>query len=155
MGLLDLFRKKAQPLQTPKVDLYSDLTMGQKYSIMQLYSLFNEFSFGNFQNSQKSHSILMAASNVLGVTIQQANNYFETHGEFENLMKQMSSISNKSILDFLLLDYLQMVMLTNDEEKRIQRCGLITQIYEELGYTEEDIIKSINKVSTIMNKFNQ
>lgn len=118
MGLLDLFRKKTS--DNPVVDLYSDLTREQRYSIMQLYSLFNVTCFENLENSKISYGILMTASNDLGVTIQQANKYFETHGQFVNLMVQMRSINDKSILDILLLDYMKMIALSN-EEKRVQR----------------------------------
>ncbi|GGJ83309.1 hypothetical protein [Parabacteroides faecis] len=151
MGLLDLFRKKTS--DNPVVDLYSDLTREQRYSIMQLYSLFNVTCFENLENSKISYGILMTASNDLGVTIQQANKYFETHGQFVNLMVQMRSINDKSILDILLLDYMKMIALSN-EEKRVQRCELITNIYEELGYTEDDIIERIEKAAAMAGMFN-
>ena len=151
MGLLDLFRKKT--IDNPVVDLYSDLTREQRYSIMQLYSLFNVTCFENLENSKISYGILMTASNDLGVTIQQANKYFETHGQFVNLMVQMRSINDKSILDILLLDYMKMIALSN-EEKRVQRCELITNIYEELGYTEDDIIERIEKAAAMAGMFN-
>ena len=156
MGLFDLFRSKANEEKTPQgsmAELYSDLTMGQKYSITQLYSFCNVTCFENFKNSKVSYEILMAASNSLGVTIQQANKYFETHGQFENLMMQMSSIDDKSILDILLLDYMKMIALSN-EEKRAQRCELITNVYEELGYTEDDIIERIEKATAMARMFN-
>lgn len=156
MGLFNLFRSKANEEkipQDPMAELYSDLTMGQKYSIMQLYSLCNVTCFENFKNSKVSYEILMAASNSLGVTIQQANKYFETHGQFENLMMQMSSIDDKSILDILLLDYMAMIALSN-VEKRAQRCELITNVYEELGYTEDDIIERIEKAAAMARMFN-
>lgn len=156
MGLFDLFRSKTNEEKTPQgpmADLYSDLTMGQKYSIMQLYSLCNVTCFENFKNSKISYEILMAASNSLGVTIQQADKYFETHGQFENLMMQMCSIDDKSILDIPLLDYMRMIALSS-EEKRAQRCELITNIYEELGYTEDDIIERIEKAAAMANMFN-
>lgn len=156
MGLFNLFRSKANEEkipQGPMAELYSDLTMGQKYSIMQLYSLCNVTCFENFKNSKVSYEILMAASNSLGVTIQQANKYFETHGQFENLMMQMSSIDDKSILDILLLDYMAMIALSN-VEKRAQRCELITNVYEELGYTEDDIIERIEKAAAMARMFN-
>ena len=151
MGLLDLFRKKTS--DNPVVDLYSDLTREQRYSIMQLYSLFNVTCFENLENSKISYGIQMTASNDLGVTIQQANKYFETHGQFVNLMVQMHSINDKSILDILLLDYMKMIALSN-EEKRVQRCELITNIYEELGYTEDDIIERIEKAAAMAGIFN-
>lgn len=53
MGLFDLFRSKANEEKTPQgsmAELYSDLTMGQKYSIMQLYSFCNVTCFENFKN---------------------------------------------------------------------------------------------------------
>lgn len=156
MGLFNLFRSKANEEkipQGPMAELYSDLTMGQKYSIMQLYSLCNVTCFENFKNSKVSYEILMAASNSLGVTIQQANKYFETHGQFENLMMQMSSIDDKSILDIILLDYMAMIALSN-VEKRAQRCELITNVYEELGYTEDDIIERIEKAAAMARMFN-
>lgn len=152
MGLLDLFRKKTN--DNPIADLYSELTREQRFSIMQLYSLFNVTCFENFKNSKISYEILMAASKDLGVTIQQANKYFETHGQFANLMAQMRSIDDKSILDILLLDYMKMITLSN-EEKKIQRCELITKVYEELGYTEDDIIERIEKAAAMERMFNQ
>lgn len=143
MGLFDLFRKKTS--DNPVADLYNDLTKEQRCSIMQLYSLFNVTCFENLKNSKISYEILMTASNDLGVTIQQADKYFETHGQFANLMEQMRSINDKSILDIILLDYMKMIALSN-EEKKAQRCELITNIYEELGYTEDEIIERIERI---------
>lgn len=151
MGLFDLFRKKTS--DNPVADLYNDLTKEQRCSIMQLYSLFNVTCFENLKNSKISYEILMTASNDLGVTIQQADKYFETHGQFANLMEQMRSINDKSILDIILLDYMKMIALSN-EEKKAQRCELITNIYEELGYTEDEIIERIEKAAAMAGMFN-
>lgn len=120
---------------------------------MQLYSYSNVTCFENVKNGKISYEILMAASKDLGVTIQQADKYFETHGQFANLMVQIRSINDKLILDILLLDYMKMIALSN-EEKRAQRCELITKVYEELGYTEDDIIERIEKSAAMAKMFN-
>ncbi len=139
----------------PIADMYSNLTMGQKYSILQLYSLCNVTCFENFANSKISYGILMAASNSLGITIQQANKYFETHGEFGNLIAQMRSISDKSILNLLLFDYTQMIMLTNDQRKKNQRSDLISSVYAELGYTADEMKKAVEKAAAVAGMFNR
>lgn len=157
MGLFDLFRSKANEEKTPRgpmAELYSGLTMGQKYSIMQLYSLCNVTCFENFKNSKASYEILMAASNSLGVTIQQADKYFGTHGGFDNLIVQMCSISDKSIFDLLLLDYTQMIMLTTDQRKKNQRSELISSVYAELGYTANEMKKAVEKAAAMAGMFN-
>lgn len=151
MGLLDLFRKETS--DDPITDLYSDLTKEQRCSILQLYSLLNVTCFENYKNSKTSYEILITASKNLGVTIQQADKYFETHGQFANLMAQMRSIDDKSILDIILLDYMKMIALS-DEEKKDQRCEFITKVYEELGYTEDDIIERIEKAAAMARMFN-
>ena len=46
-----------------------------------------------------------------------------------------------------------MIALSN-EEKRAQRCELITNVYEELGYTEDDIIERIEKATAMARMFN-
>lgn len=151
MGLLDLFRKSKNEIkssQDPIADLFNDLTIEQRYSIMQLYSFCNVTFFENFQNSKKSYEIITAASNNLGVSIQQADKYFETHGQFTNLITQMCSISDKSILDIILVDYMHMIALS-DGKKRVQRSELISMVYGELGYSEDDIINVMEKFSAI------
>ena len=89
----------------------------------------------------------------MGITIRQANKYFEAHGQFANLIAQLCSIDDKSILNIILVDYMQMIALS-DGEKRAQRCELITKIYEELGYSEDDIVDVIEKSSAMKTMFN-
>ena len=55
--------------QGPMADLFSCLTMEQKFSVMQLYSLCNVTCFENFKKSKISYEILMTASKSLGVSI--------------------------------------------------------------------------------------
>ena len=151
MGLFDLFRKKEMKTpQGPMADLFSSLTMEQKFSVMQLYSLCNVTCFENFKNSKISYEILMAASKSLGVSIQQADRYFEAHGQFENLIFQ---IKDHSILDVILMDLIRMLTLS-DGEKRDQRYDLVSRVYEALGYTQDDIVERIKKAILMADMFN-
>lgn len=154
MGLFDLFRKKEMKTpQGPMADLFSSLTMEQKFSVMQLYSLCNVTCFENFKNSKISYEILMAASKSLGVSIQQADRYFEAHGQFENLIFQIKTIKDHSILDVILMDLIRMLTLS-DGEKRDQRYDLVSRVYEALGYTQDDIVEKIKKAILMADVFN-
>ena len=69
----------------------------------------------------------MAASKSLGVSIQQADRYFEAHGQFENLIFQIKTIKDHSILDVILMDLIRMLTLS-DGEKRDQRYDLVSRV---------------------------
>lgn len=130
-------------------EMYSGLTREQKYSILNLLSSFQELAYGNKENYIEANKIVTLTEASLNVTISQADNYFQTHGQIDELIKQLYSISDTVIMDSLLYQCFGLVMLAKDEEQKYIGGQLLTNIFQKLGYTETDIINTIEKINAL------
>jgi hypothetical protein len=141
-------------MDNPIAEMYSDLTKEQKYSVLNLLCSFEGLSRGNIQNSIEASKVVRFMSASLGVTIAQANNYYQVHGQYDNLMEQLYSIPDTVDLDAILYQCFGLVMLAcNDEQKSIGS-ELLIKTFEELGYTEDDIINTVEKINAMNRMFN-
>jgi hypothetical protein len=66
-------------------------------------------------------------------------------------MEQLYSISDTVIIDSLLYQCFGLVMLARDEKQKYIGGELLTKTFEKLGYTENDIVNTIEKINA-MNK---
>ena len=143
--------KDVNMADNPLAEMYNGLTREQKYSILNLLSSFQELARGNSRNYIEANKIVTLTRNSLSVTSVQADDYFHTHGQADGLMKQLYSISDTVIIDSLLYQCFGLVMLAKDEEQKYIGGELLTKTFEKLGYTEADIVNTIEKINA-MNK---
>ena len=66
-------------------------------------------------------------------------------------MEQLYSISDTVIIDSLLYQCFGLVMLARDEGQKYIGGELLIETFEKLGYTENDIVNTIEKIKA-MNK---
>lgn len=138
----------------PLAEMYSGLTREQKYSILNLLLSFQELACGNRRNYIEANKIVTFTRMSLNVTSVQADDYFQTHGQFDGLMDQLYSISDTVIMDSLLYQCFGLVMLAKDEKQKNIGGELLTKIFEKLGYAETDIINTIEKINAMNKMFN-
>jgi hypothetical protein len=141
-------------MDNPVAEMYSDLTKEQKYSVLNLLYAFEGLSRGNIRNNIEAFKVVKFMSASLGVTIAQADKYYQAHGKHDDLMKQLCSISDTISLDTILYQCFGLVMLAcNDEQKSIGS-ELLIKTFEKLGYTERDITNTIEKINAMNKMFN-
>lgn len=142
--------KKCAPVQK----MFSALTKEQKYSILNLLSLFKEFSNGNHRMNVAIFKIINFMRYSLGVTFSQSDKYFKVFG-MEDLMKQLSTINDNAILDTVLYECYGILMLVPGDREKDLGFELLRRIFDELGYTQDDIINTIEKVNRLSQFFNK
>lgn len=147
--------KSSNMADDPLTEFYNGLTREQKYSILNLLTSFRELARGNSRNYKEANKIVTLTRYSLSVTLIQADIYFHTHGQVDGLMKQLYSISNAVIIDSLLYQCFGLVMLAKDEKHKSIGEELLIKTFEKLGYTEADIVNTIEKRNAINKMFNQ
>lgn len=137
----------------PIEELFEDLTMQQKHAIMVVYALIaGRDSTGNIYDNVEGKKIIGKAENLLDMTIKEAIEYTHTHNPKE-LCSVLSSIQHKALSDFLLVDYFRIIELMKKSEDKEKAYTTMVYLYQHMGYTENDIIEAMKKMSALMNSF--
>ena len=133
--------------------LYEGLTLGQRCAIMFLYTIYAgdpTSESRDFDKAFKAAEILNRASFRLGITPKDALDYFVPL-KGRGLEKEMCSIRNKVLLHLLMVDYLCLIKLNdNDTKEMVEKGDQLDYLCNKLGFTEEEKMNIIDKVEIIM-----
>lgn len=142
------------PVSNPIMNLYSGLTLQQKYAILILYpAVAGPLNHKNIDRSIEVERIIDKATRLLGVNLQQATDYFRIRGMY-NVETIMCTISNKTLLDCLLVEYTYLIELVENKAEKEKSIAILVNVYEKLGYTNDDMFKVLDKAIAMGKLFN-
>ena len=133
----------------PVANTYSDLTLLQRNAIMGLLLYFRKFSMGRPSGSE-ADKILYFKADALNLDIHSAMDYVATYLRTrEQLLNALSSI-DKNLLDVTVYDCFGMCAISNNPEAFNAMEGM----FNDLGYSNEDIVGIIKKAEALGQMFN-
>lgn len=127
-------------------DMYKNLTTEQKLAILGF-----EMAIANFANGtiakQNAYECIELEMNILNISETQFIQYARNGGrrKLEDIVAGLCLIKNQSILDNILYTGYCIANSCKNE----QAFGFIFIIFEQLGYTEDDIKNVIQKVNLL------
>lgn len=136
--------------RNPVSDMYQNLSIQQRCTIMNLLFFFQGFSMGR-SNAEEANKIVFFMADSLAVTILQAMSYAETYNnDADRLICNLKTINDRVVLDSVLYNCFGLVKISGQDDG----FEVLMEIFSELGYTQATIKKTIEKIEALGRLFN-
>lgn len=151
MGIMDfLFGKSNEgDLNKPVAEIYKNLSVQQKYSIMGILFYFQGFCLGR-PDANEANKIVFFNAASLGVDIAQAMNFVETRlNTSDSLIRGLQTIRDRAILDSIVYACFCLSKISHKDEA----FKSLIAVSEEMGYTGEEALNTIKKIEALGSMF--
>lgn len=134
----------------PISDVFKDLTNNQRMSVINMLQIIGVSDVGQ-GDSEKERVFLNSFIDVLKVPFSSCSSYFETQG----FNKMLTDLQTLAMNEKELLAYISWEMIVCDGNPNETEVGLAVKIFSNLGISEEDFVKVIEKNRAIIKLFNK
>lgn len=136
-----LFKKKEQ---NPITNEWSDLTMNQKMSVLNLLFVISIGDNGSVDGNKRL-SILNAYIGLLGVRSDKCMAYFESEG-YSKMICDLNPLSQKH-KEFLIIAAYE--MMTRNGKAKENEISITSNIFEQIGIDMEYFMSTVQKAITL------
>lgn len=119
--------------------LFAPLTREQKLASLKLMTLFGATAAPSSENINLINRIMSRSAKAMGVSGDAVRSY--DFGSIENATAILGSITDREALDLLFLVFFNIISIGKDENA----ANLLANIYESLGYEDNDLESLIKK----------
>ena len=143
--------RSTAPHTNPTIDavngLYSGMTLRQKAAVMNLMMALAGAGPDTPEYIAQINKLMSIEGAYLQITSEQYKSYTESFGGLEGLVNELKGIHDKSILETLFLSFFSIVAESKSERALV----ILLHVYSELGFSEEDCYKIIQKAEALSN----
>lgn len=134
-------------------ELFKDLTLQQRYAFMLVYLFISgtDSTQRIYKNVRANH-IIDKACRLLRVTVEETISYMRTLDP-QKYLSTLPYGQNRTLTDCLLVDYLELSNLIENEQDRRKAFGVIFDTYKVLGYTENEFKSTVEAIKAVVKEF--
>jgi len=136
----------------PVSEMYESLSREERMALLDLASMFASHIGVTSGNMLAVNSIFVPYTHMLGFNKSETMNRWGNLSNFnpKDMVEKLKNITDKGVLDTALYTCFCMVGI-NKDETMIQ---LLSNVFNELGYSDDDIINTVQKIEALGNYFN-
>jgi len=133
-------------------DIYKDLSKSQREALLDLTSMFATHAGMSSNDMSAVNSIFVPYTHMLGFSKAETMKRWGNLSNFnpQDMISELKTIQEKGILDIALYTCFSLTCISNDPTT----VQLLGGVFEQLGYTEEDIASTIQKIHAVGNMMN-
>ena len=125
--------------ENPAKEMCNKLNYEQKCSYLALVYIFGRFSRHNPEYMRRADRYVEQVSSTVGVSVDCAKQYFETHGMAQGLKDCLKTINDSFFIEQLIFDCFVLSSLSSSIEKRNDASALLFDFFAEFGYSQTGI----------------
>lgn len=153
MGIFDFLSGSSSRGKStnPMADMYRGLIDPQKYSIMGVLFFFQGFSLGN-ANANEANKMVYFMASALEVGIPEAMDFVERRlNTGDKLIRGLQTIKDRAVLDSVLYNCFGLAKISHKDEA----FAAMIELFKEVGYTENEMFNTVQKIEALGNMFNR